>query len=151
MKIKRFSKFLKAPELEPNHQIVFVSYIEHSLRGCYPFVKIQSTYSTTPAEWTGLGEGKNWKPMWYLQPSSEWGISMTAMKYYAQNKSNVNQLRIKHFPSMCPWSNGHRRRNWTRRHELKSWTDCISHSTKTLGKGMNPIILPPAMGKIVVK
>ena len=26
-------------------------------------------------------------------------------------------------------------------------TDCISHSTKTLGKGMNPIILPPAMGK----
>ena len=26
-------------------------------------------------------------------------------------------------------------------------TDCISHSTDTLGKGMNPIILPPAMGK----
>ena len=25
--------------------------------------------------------------------------------------------------------------------------DCISHSTDTLGKGMNPIILPPAMGK----
>ena len=25
-------------------------------------------------------------------------------------------------------------------------TDCISHSTNTLGKGMNPII-PPAMGK----
>ena len=33
------------------------------------------------------------------------------------------------------------------RHEFKSWTDCISHSTNTLGKGMNPIILPPAMGK----
>ena len=28
-------------------------------------------------------------------------------------------------------------------------TDCISHSTNTLGKGMNPIILPPVMGKIV--
>ena len=28
-------------------------------------------------------------------------------------------------------------------------TDCISHSTNTLGKGMNPINLPPAMGKIV--
>ena len=28
-------------------------------------------------------------------------------------------------------------------------TDCISHCTNTLGKGMNPIILPPAMGKIV--
>ena len=25
--------------------------------------------------------------------------------------------------------------------------DCISQSTNTLGKGMNPIILPPAMGK----
>ena len=25
--------------------------------------------------------------------------------------------------------------------------DYISHSTNTLGKGMNPIILPPAMGK----
>ena len=25
--------------------------------------------------------------------------------------------------------------------------DCISHSTNTFGKGMNPIILPPAMGK----
>ena len=26
-------------------------------------------------------------------------------------------------------------------------TDCISHSTNTLGKGMNPIILPPAIDK----
>ena len=26
-------------------------------------------------------------------------------------------------------------------------TDCISHSTNTLGKGMNPIILPSAMDK----
>ena len=26
-------------------------------------------------------------------------------------------------------------------------TDCISHNTNTLGKVMNPIILPPAMGK----
>ena len=25
--------------------------------------------------------------------------------------------------------------------------DCISHSTNTLGKGMNPIILLPAMAK----
>ena len=47
----------------------------------------------------------------------------------------------------CPWCNGYRRRNWTRRHEFKSWTDCISHNTNTLGKGMNPIILPPVMGK----
>ena len=26
-------------------------------------------------------------------------------------------------------------------------TVCISHRSNTLGKGMNPIILPPAMGK----
>ena len=26
-------------------------------------------------------------------------------------------------------------------------TDSISHSTNTLGKGMNPVILPPAMDK----
>ena len=26
-------------------------------------------------------------------------------------------------------------------------TDCITHSTNTLGKGINPIILPPSMGK----
>ena len=25
--------------------------------------------------------------------------------------------------------------------------DCIAHSTYTLGKGMNPIIFPPAMSK----
>ena len=40
-------------------------------------------------------------------------------------------------------------RKWSQWHEFKSWTetDCISHSTNTLGKGMNPIILPPAMGE----
>ena len=47
----------------------------------------------------------------------------------------------------CPWCNGYRRRNWTRRHEFISWTDWSSHSTNTLGKGIKPIILPPAMGK----
>ena len=47
----------------------------------------------------------------------------------------------------CPWCSCYRRRKWTRRHEFNSWTDCISHSTNTLGKGMNPIILSPAMGK----
>ena len=47
---------------------------------------------------------------------------------------------------MC--CNGYRRRNG---HGDSSSnldeTDCISHSTNTLGKQMNPIILPPAMGK----
>ena len=31
--------------------------------------------------------------------------------------------------------------------EILDETDCISQSTNTLGKGMNPIILPLAMGK----
>ena len=31
--------------------------------------------------------------------------------------------------------------------QILDLTNCISHSTNTLGKGMNPIILPPAMGK----
>ena len=47
---------------------------------------------------------------------------------HSQNDSHVPNTR------MCPWCNGYRRRNWKRRHEFKSWTDCISHSTNTLGK-----------------
>ena len=31
--------------------------------------------------------------------------------------------------------------------EILDETDCISHSANTLGEGMNPIILSPAMGK----
>ena len=58
-----------------------------------------------------------------------------------------NDSLIKWSTWRCQWCNGYHRRNWTQRHEFKSWTDCISHSTNTLGKGMNPIILPPAMGK----
>ena len=48
----------------------------------------------------------------------------------------------------CPWCNGYRHRKWTRRHEFKSWTLLIAfHIALTLGKGMNPVILPAAMGK----
>ena len=54
----------------------------------------------------------------------------------------MKHRRIVRLTWRCPWCNGYRRRNWTRRHEFKSWTDCISHSTNILGKGMNPIILP---------
>ena len=39
--------------------------------------------------------------------------------------------------------------NTTTRVQILDETDCISHSTNILGKGMNPIILPPAIGKIV--
>ena len=47
------------------------------------------------------------------------------------------------------WCNGYRRRGMdtATRVQILNKTDCISHSTNTLGKGMNPIILPPAMGK----
>ena len=31
--------------------------------------------------------------------------------------------------------------------ETMDGTDCISHNNNTLGKGINLIILPPAMGK----
>ena len=31
--------------------------------------------------------------------------------------------------------------------QILNETDYISHSIYTFGKGMNPIILPPAMGK----
>ena len=31
--------------------------------------------------------------------------------------------------------------------EFKSWTKLFTHRANTLGKSMNPTILPPAMGK----
>ena len=48
-----------------------------------------------------------------------------------------------------PWCNGYRRReiNTATRVQILAETDCISRSTNTLVKYMNPIILPPAMGK----
>ena len=36
---------------------------------------------------------------------------------------------------------------WERYIFIKNETDYISHNTNALGKCMNPIILPPAMGK----
>ena len=36
----------------------------------------------------------------------------------------------------------------TTRVQILDETDCFSHCTNTPGKDMNPIILPPAMGKI---
>ena len=34
-----------------------------------------------------------------------------------------------------------------RRVQILDETDCISHGTSTIGKCMNPIILPPALGR----
>ena len=49
----------------------------------------------------------------------------------------------------CPWCNSYRRRKMDTviRVQILDETEWISHSTNTLGKGMNPIILPTAMGK----
>ena len=44
----------------------------------------------------------------------------------------------------CPWCN---EMNTATRVRILDETDCISHSTNTFGKGMNPIFLPPAMVK----
>ena len=49
-------------------------------------------------------------------------------------KSHENKAQDKHLDT-------------AKRVQILDLTDCISHSTNTLGKGMNPIILPPAMGK----
>ena len=46
----------------------------------------------------------------------------------------------------APWCIGYRRRKWTRRHEFKSWTRLIAFHIALTPLGMNPIILPPAMG-----
>ena len=62
-------------------------------------------------------------------------ISLKTKLYWPEYTNNTHY---------CPWCNGYRRGKWTQRHEFKSWTDCISHNQH---KGMNPIILPPAMGK----
>ena len=35
----------------------------------------------------------------------------------------------------------------TTRVQILDETDCILHITNTFGKGMNPVILPPVMGK----
>ena len=59
------------------------------------------------------------------------------------------QLTITVTLRRCPWCNGYRRREWTQRHEFKSWTRLVAFhiALLALGKGMNPITLPPAMGK----
>ena len=49
----------------------------------------------------------------------------------------------------CPWCNGYcpLEMDTATQVQILDETDCISHSTNTLGKGLNPIILPPATGK----
>ena len=62
-----------------------------------------------------------------------------------EKKKSIKQI----FEGKCPWCNGYRRRKWTRWHEFKSWMRLIAFHIALIpfGKGINPIILPPAMGK----
>ena len=39
------------------------------------------------------------------------------------------------FLRRCPWCNGYRRRNWTRRHEFKSWTRLIAFHIALISLG----------------
>ena len=50
----------------------------------------------------------------------------------------------------CSWFNGYPRKKMdtATRVQILDETDCISHDTNTLGKGMNPIIFPPVIGKL---
>ena len=90
-----------------------------------------------------LSYQSNW---WQAVYDMGWGV-LDLVKPVWKPALNCQNL-VTWFPYIaCPWCNGYRRRKWTRWHEFKSWTDCISHRTNTLGKRMNPIILPPAMGK----
>ena len=48
----------------------------------------------------------------------------------------------------CFRCNGHLGRKWIRQTKFKSWTSLFtSHNANTLRKGMNLIMLPPAMYK----
>ncbi len=44
-------------------------------------------------------------------------MSPSAFHYFSKNTL---------YKWRCPWCNGYRRRNWTRRHEFKSWTSLIT-------------------------
>ena len=91
------------------------------------------------------------------------GLKLNVKKRLGEEKTlNSNLLiRLKNWPCVisspsggvgkgrCPWCNGNRHRKWTRLHEFKSCTRLIAFHIALipLGKVMNPIILPPTMGK----
>ena len=52
------------------------------------------------------------------QNDTEWEINETEV-------GNEMEIFII-YTRRCPWCNGYRRRNWTRRHEFKSWTRLIA-------------------------
>ncbi len=56
MAMKGYTVFPKALALlEPHHQIVLCHNLDTRLWGSYPSAGMQPMYSTTPADWAGLG------------------------------------------------------------------------------------------------
>ena len=74
-------------------------------------------------------------------------ISRICLSSRQQNMTTTSVQRKKtpttSILDMTPKCNGYRRRKWIQVQILDE-TDCISHSTNTLGKSMNRIIFPPA-------
>ena len=70
---------------------------------------------------------------------------ITSKKKIDNTQENTNYMLFRR----CPWCNGYsrRKRDTATRVQILDETDCISHSSNTIRKGVNPIILLPAMGK----
>ena len=63
----------------------------------------------------------NTKVLWYNETVCLW-ITI----YIVESLVNSYRILVMRIEFMCPWCNGYRRRNWTRRHEFKSWTRLIA-------------------------
>ena len=68
----------------------------------------------------------------HLKKAKRWNLAETSQNYQDEDKKSAMNKK----------KNGHGDTS-----SNLDETDCIPHSTYTLWKGMNPIILPPAMGK----
>ena len=100
-----------------------------SLEGVIPSTEVQSGYSTAPGNWaTG---------------HSLWETYRSAEVQSVQPKLTRPLIYVVARGVMVTVvENGH---GDTRSNPELDWL--YSHSTNTLGEGMNPTILPPAMGK----
>ena len=80
----------------------------------------------------------------------DWEVVSTTKDYMTSLRFHLAfPLSNNIYKYTCLWCNGYLHQKWTRRHavQILDETDIISHSTNTLGKGKNPLVLPPAMGK----
>ena len=88
-------------------------------------------------------------------------MALNNLEWLICNKTQTNKIiyiyiYIYIYIGRCPWCKGGARDvivivvgNGHDDTTSNPGRDCITHSTNTLGKGMNPIILPPTMAKIV--